>query len=130
MTKYRYDRDMECMVEVRDQSNYFEEKPEFPTPFIIRDDIGAGVNGLRHMASGKYFDSKSNFRRHTKERGLEEIGNDLDFAWKRPEKTFAYYRRIVQSAFDQFRYNYNGTADVVKQMEAQSQWMRRHARRY
>lgn len=130
MTKYRYDRDMDCMVEVRDQSNYFEEKPEFPTPSIIRDDIGAGVNGLRHLASNRYFDSKSNFRRHTKERGLEEIGNDLEFAHKREEKKFAYYRNAVKDAFDQFKFNYNGTADFVRNIEAKTQWMKRHARRY
>lgn len=43
-------------------------------PMIIGDDLRAGVNGLRHPATGKSTDSKSDFRRMTKEAGCVETG--------------------------------------------------------
>ena len=42
-------------------------------PYIIRDGMGA----LRHPATGEMFDSKSQFRRATKDAGCEELGNDV-----------------------------------------------------
>lgn len=74
MTRYRYDRDLDAIVEKRDQSNYFEPSKG---PAIISDDIGAGVNGLRHMATGRYHDSKSKFRADTRAAGCVETGNEV-----------------------------------------------------
>ncbi len=73
MTRYRYDKELDAIVEVRDRSNYFEASKG---PAIISDDIGAGVNGLRHMATGRYHDSKSKFRADTRASGCVETGND------------------------------------------------------
>lgn len=42
-------------------------------PAIIRDNMDA----LRHPATGEMFDSKSQFRRATKDAGCEELGNDV-----------------------------------------------------
>lgn len=42
-------------------------------PSIIRDDLG---QGLKHMGNGRVTDSKSQFRRWTKESGCIEVGND------------------------------------------------------
>lgn len=44
-----------------------------PRIAIIRDGMGA----LRHPATGQMFDSKSEFRRATKDAGCEELGNDV-----------------------------------------------------
>ena len=70
-TRFRYDPDLECLVEIGGNSNFFEEeKPRGPS--VISDDIGAGVNGLRamHRTDKRRFDSKSRFRRDVKEAGL------------------------------------------------------------
>ena len=39
MTRYRYDKDLDCVVPVG--GNYFEEAPQGPS--IISDDLKAGV---------------------------------------------------------------------------------------
>lgn len=74
MPRYRYDKDLDAIVEIRDRSNFFDDRPKGPA--IISDDIGAGVNGLRHMATGRYHDSKSSFRADTRASGCIETGND------------------------------------------------------
>lgn len=52
------------------------------SPAIIRDDLGAG---LKHMGNGKVTDSKSQFRRWTKETGCIELGNDYLKETRKPE---------------------------------------------
>lgn len=47
-------------------------RPPSVFPAIVRDQMDA----LTHMGNGKTYDSKSQFRRATKELGLVEIGND------------------------------------------------------
>jgi len=74
MPRYRYDKDLDAIVEIRDRSNYFDDRPKGPA--IISDDLGAGINGLRHMATGRYHDSKSKFRADTRASGCVETGND------------------------------------------------------
>lgn len=119
---YRFDKDLDCIVEVRADSNYFEERPQGPN--VIKDDIGAGVNGLRHMASGRHFDSKSAFRQHTKDRGLEEVGGETNFASRPPTPDKHRYHKIVKESWDKFDGNYNGTADQTRRSEKISQWRR------
>ncbi len=53
--RFRYDADLEAVIEIREDGNYFEEKGEAPS--VISDDVGAGVNALKHMPSGKMLDS-------------------------------------------------------------------------
>lgn len=43
-----------------------------PGAYVISDTI----DGTWHPADGKYYDSKSNFRRTTKGRGMVEVGNE------------------------------------------------------
>lgn len=43
-------------------------------PYVIRDEM----DPVFHPATGQILDSKSNFRKITRERGLTEVGND---AW-------------------------------------------------
>lgn len=105
--RYRYDPDLDAVVEIG--SNYFEERPQGPN--VIRDDVGAGVNGLKHFPSGKNLDSKRAHYRETRARGLEHVGNDTDFAAKRERPTTDYYTRQVLDAREQIQGNYNGTRD-------------------
>jgi hypothetical protein len=81
MARFRYDREMGCTVEVRDLPNFFDENPlraDFPCPSVVSDGLGSNVNGLRHMCNGRMYDSKSNFRRITKDHGCIEIGNEYN----------------------------------------------------
>ncbi len=122
MARFRYDKDLDEVVEIRPQSNYFE--PETPRgPNVISDDIGAGVKGLRamHRADKRRFDSKSAFRRDVKEAGLAEVGND-DMRGSAPPKPD--YGQVVKNAHDMFTGNYNGIADRVKAEEQQTAWRR------
>ncbi len=106
--RFRYDKDYDEVVEIREDGNYFEEKGEAPA--VISDDLGAGVNGLKHMPSGRMIDSKSGHRAENRARGLVEVGSQTDFAAKR-EPPKADYGREVVDAKQQIAGNYNGTAD-------------------
>jgi hypothetical protein len=117
--RYRYDADLDCLVEIG--GNYFEEKPRGPG--LISDDLG--TQGIRHMANGKLYDSKSRFRAETRARGLEEVGNDRPEG-SRPSPTD--YGAEVRQAWQQFDGNWNGTADRVKAEESRSAWRRNNAR--
>lgn len=44
-------------------------------PSVISDAQG-GVGGLQSMADGKFYDSKSNMRKHYREANVTEVGND------------------------------------------------------
>ena len=54
-------------------------------PQIISDYAGSGINGFKSMADGKYYDSKSAYRKDLKSRGLVELGNDAPTVAKGPE---------------------------------------------
>ena len=122
--RYRYDADLECLVEVGNNANYFEETPKGPN--LIRDDMGAGVNGLRAMyrEDRKHFDSKSAYRRDVKAHGLAEVGNEKNFASKPPAPDKYKYHRIVKESWEKFDGNYNGTADQTRRSEQVSKWRR------
>lgn len=115
-TRYRYDAELDCLVPIGGNSNYFEEKPQ--TAAVISDDVGAGVNGLRHLPSGKMLDSKSRHRAETKARGLEEVGNDR-MASDRPKAHPDDYMRQVLNADAQIKGNWNGTADWLRRQNEQ-----------
>jgi hypothetical protein len=119
-TTFRWDKDMECLVEVRSNSNYFEDPKG---PHLISDDMGAGVNGLRAMyrKDKKHFDSKSRYRADVKAHGLEISGND-DMRGSAPPKPD--YGQAVKAAYEQFDHNWNGTADRVKAEEQRTAWRR------
>jgi hypothetical protein len=111
-TTYRWDKDLECLIEVG-RSNYFEEKAQGPN--VISDDMGAGVNGLKAMyrIDGKHFDSKSSYRADVKAHGLAEVGNETNFADKPATSPKDYYQGQVKIAYEQYQGNYNGIADRV-----------------
>lgn len=52
---------------------------ELQAPMIIRDGQG-GIHGVQSMADGKFYDSKSNMRRHYREAGVVEVGNDSSYS--------------------------------------------------
>lgn len=114
--RYRYDEASDMLYEV---GNNFYEEPTQSGPNVISDDVGAGVNGLRHMPSGQHFDSKSRHRAENRARGLEEVGNETNFAAKRTETPTKAYEAEVQRAQEQIAGNHNGTADWLRWRERQ-----------
>lgn len=54
-------------------------------PHVISDYTGGGIDGIKSMADGKYYDSKSEYRKELKRRGLVELGNDAPVKGKGPE---------------------------------------------
>jgi hypothetical protein len=114
--RFRYDPDLETVVEIG--GNYFEEAPQGPA--VISDDLGHGVDGLKHLPSGRMIDSKSGHRAENRARGLVEVGNETDFADKRERPKGDYYVREVIDAKQQIEGNYNGTADRLAREREQS----------
>ncbi len=110
--RFYYDADLDAVLEYG--ANYFEDTARGPN--VISDDIGAGVNGLRHMPSGMHSDSKSVHRRETRARGLVEIGNDrID---RQPREKHDFVREVID-AKQQIASNYNGTADRLRREREQ-----------
>lgn len=113
--RFRYDPDLEAVVEIG--SNYFEEAPRGPN--VISDDLGMGVNGLKHLPSGRMLDSKSAHYRENRARGLEHVGNETNFASKREATHFNEHMRAVLDAKAQLASNWNGTADLRRREREQ-----------
>lgn len=53
-------------------------RSEHPAPYLISDYLPGGVNGLFHHAECRKTDSKSEFRRWTKDNGCIEVGGERD----------------------------------------------------
>lgn len=116
--RFRYDADLDCLVEIGGNSNYFEEeKPR--TPNVISDDLGFGVNGLKHLPSNTMLDSKSAHYKENKRRGLEHVGGEENFASKREKPHPDHYMREVLKADQQIQGNWNGTADWLQRQKEQ-----------
>lgn len=113
--RFYYDPDMDAVIERG--SNYFDETPRGPN--VISDDVGAGVNGLQHMASGLMLDSKSRHRAENRARGLVEVGDQTDFASKRERPTADDYGRMAKDAHDQIAGNWNGTREWLARQKEQ-----------
>jgi hypothetical protein len=59
--------------------NCLPDKParsDFPSPYVISDYLPGGINGLYHHAACEKIDSKSAYRRATREHGCIEVGNE------------------------------------------------------
>lgn len=62
------------------------QRSDHPAPYLISDNLPGGVNGLYHHGAGKRTDSKSRFRRLTKDSGCFEVGNEYAATTKRDIK--------------------------------------------
>ena len=78
MPRYRYDKDLEAIVEIRDGSNFFDDANGNKGPALIKDiepyrAMGADVacNGLRPMIG-----SRSEHRDYLRRNGYVETGNE------------------------------------------------------
>jgi hypothetical protein len=76
MARYRYDKDLECLIEIREESNYFENTPRGPA--IISD-----IEPYRAVASDVACDGRRpviggrrQHREFLSRNGLVEVGNE------------------------------------------------------
>lgn len=78
MPRYRYDKDMDCLVEIRDGANFFDETKGAKGPAVISDiepyramgsDVACG--GKRPMIGGR-----RQHRDYLRRNGYVETGND------------------------------------------------------
>lgn len=53
-------------------------RSDYPSPYLISDNLPGGVNGLFHHAHLRKTDSKSEFRRWTKDHGCIEVGGERE----------------------------------------------------
>lgn len=53
------------------------KRSDYPSPYVVSDSLPGGVNGLFHHGVARRTDSKSHFRRLTKESGCIEVGNEM-----------------------------------------------------
>lgn len=53
-------------------------RSDHPAPHIISDSLPGGINGLYHHGVARKVDSKSAYRRATKDSGCIEVGNEFD----------------------------------------------------
>jgi hypothetical protein len=77
MPRYRYDKEMDCIVEIRDGSNFFEEKPP-KGPSIIKDIEGYRGMGADVASEGKrpWIGSRSQHRDYLRRNGYVETGTE------------------------------------------------------
>lgn len=54
------------------------QRSDHPSPYVVTDYLPGGINGLFHHAACKKIDSKSAYRRATREHGCLEVGNERD----------------------------------------------------
>lgn len=52
-------------------------RSDHPAPYVISDYLPGGINGLYHHAACTKIDSKSAYRRATRDHGCIEVGNEL-----------------------------------------------------
>lgn len=82
--KFHYDPELKQWVDEEFYVDYEKENPrERKAPMVIMDTM----TPTKHMVNGRFYDSKSEFRRVTKSLGYEEIGREV---MKAPPKKTRY----------------------------------------
>ena len=78
MPRYRYDKDLDCLVEIRDGSNFFDETKGSKGPALIKDIEGYRAMGADVACGGKrpFITSRSQHRAYLKRNGYVETGNE------------------------------------------------------
>lgn len=82
---YRYDQTAGKLVELTEERDYQ------PRVYVQGDGMPAAV----HHADGRVYDSKSKFRRVTRDHGYVEVGNDFVGAKSRPKVDKIDWRAAV-----------------------------------
>jgi hypothetical protein len=77
MSKFRYDKDLECLIEIRDDRNYFEASPG---PHIMPDiqDYMTVAGDIANGGGRARITSRSHHRDFLRRNRYVEVGNDYD----------------------------------------------------
>jgi len=62
-------------------------RSDYPSPYVVSDNLPGGINGLYHHAACKKIDSKSAYRRATRDHGCIEVGGERDAVDKLDRET-------------------------------------------
>lgn len=78
MPRFRYDKEMDCLVEIREGSNFFDESKGQKGPALIKDIEGYRAMGADIACGGKrpFITSRSRHREYLKRNGYVETGNE------------------------------------------------------
>jgi hypothetical protein len=88
-------------------------RSDYPAPYIISDTLPGGVNGLFHHAALKKIDSKSAYRRATRDAGCIEIGNEqLRPVEDRPLNQRAL-EHAINEAINEVAFSDGDTSDIA-----------------
>lgn len=118
-TRYRFDRDMNCLVEIRDGANWESHNIVAPTN-LIRDIDNYNAIGIRDPSKppGHTLVITKGRRQHRDElraRGMIEVGNDTSAYAERPKMADA--RPMVREALSAVGYD-NG-ARTIRELRRQ-----------
>jgi hypothetical protein len=75
------------------------QRSDHPAPFVVRDTLPGGVNGLYHHAALRKFDSKAAYRQATKDAGCIEIGNE--YAAANARRSVDIDDRVIESGVNE-----------------------------
>lgn len=78
MTTYVWDKDLHCMVDkdTGEPSKASEGKPSWLGKRVYG--VADGCDPIKSMVDGTVYESKSAYRRHLKQNGYIEVGNDYN----------------------------------------------------
>lgn len=79
MPRYRYDKEMDCIVEIREGANFFDETKGSKGPALIRDIEPYRAMGADVASGGKrpMIQSRSEHRDYLRRNGYVETGSEM-----------------------------------------------------
>ena len=87
-------------------------RSDHPAPYIVSDNLPGGIHGMRSMADGKMYDSKSAYYRDLKSRGYEIVANDSAYT---PEGLDKFAERERGPTDDEVRQSVKDAHDFLTQ---------------
>ncbi|MDE2470416.1 MAG: hypothetical protein KGL35_17140 [Bradyrhizobium sp.] len=78
MARYRYDKELDAIIEIREGSNYFDETKGNKGPAVISDIEGYRAMGADVACGGKrpFITSRRQHREYLRRNGYVETGNE------------------------------------------------------
>lgn len=76
MPRYRYDKDMECLIEVRDEANYYDDKPKGPAVISDIQPYRAAASDVACGGKRPVIGGRRQHREFLQRNGYVEMGNE------------------------------------------------------
>jgi hypothetical protein len=114
MPRYRYDKDLDAVIEIRDGSNFFEESKG---PALIKDIEGYRAMGADVACGGKrpWINSRSEHRDYIRRNNYVETGNETPRVYDdRPTQQQQMRDRVDDIKRARGEYGSNTGADVAR----------------